>query len=49
MQSHRIPPHIAAVALTVTIFLFVAGLLVANAASQRSDHVAPGTFLVHSR
>jgi hypothetical protein len=49
MQPLRIPPHLAAVALTAMLFLFLAGLVAANAASHRSDHVAPGTFLVHAR
>jgi hypothetical protein len=49
MQPVRIPPHLLAVAVTAMLFLFLAGLVVANAASHKSSHVTPGTFLVHAR
>jgi hypothetical protein len=49
MQPLRIPPHLAAVAVAAMLFLFLAGLVAANAATQKTGHVAPGTFLVHAR
>ena len=49
MQPLRIPPHLAALAVGAIVFLFLAGLVAANAASHGSRPVAPQTFLVHAR
>jgi hypothetical protein len=49
MQPLRLQPHLAALAATAMLFLLVAGLVVAKAASHGSRPVAPGTFVGHAR
>jgi hypothetical protein len=50
MQPSRLPPHLLAVVLTATLFLFLAGLVAAKMTSQGTHPVAPtAPFLPHPR